>query len=169
MGRSKRVAGLALSLIAFVALTQPRAFAAPQNVRPDDGLYVNAHYDPTRNASVDLGVALARARAGGKRVLLEIGGDWCAWCVMLDQYINAHRDVREAFLTSFVIVKVNVDAQHPNAAFLASYPRIEGYPSLLILDGDGAFREAQDPTALQNDDGYALTPMVAFAHRWAPR
>ena len=37
-------------------------------------------YDPKRNADSDVKNAIAEARKTGKRVLLEVGGEWCSWC-----------------------------------------------------------------------------------------
>lgn len=41
-----------------------------------DSLYTVADYDPDRDASQDLAATIERAKAEGKRIILEIGGQW---------------------------------------------------------------------------------------------
>ena len=41
-----------------------------------DPIYTVAAYDPTRDASEDLKATVVRATSEGKRIILEIGGQW---------------------------------------------------------------------------------------------
>jgi len=45
-------------------------------------------YDPGRNADQDIKDAVAEAQKTGKRILLEVGGDWCHWCHIMDDYFD---------------------------------------------------------------------------------
>ena len=47
-------------------------------------------FDPTRDAVKDLDAALVKARAENKRVLVEVGGEWCTWCHILDRFFAAN-------------------------------------------------------------------------------
>lgn len=49
--------------------------AAAAGERPDPAAVMK--YDATRHAAADISRAVAAARSSGKRVLLNIGGDWC--------------------------------------------------------------------------------------------
>src|SRR3954463_8754670 len=40
-------------------------------------------YDEKANATADVDAAFARARASGKRVLIDLGGNWCPDCRIL--------------------------------------------------------------------------------------
>ncbi len=42
----------------------------------DDPIYTVANYDPVRDAAADLTLTVARAEREGKRILLEVGGQW---------------------------------------------------------------------------------------------
>ncbi|MBX9746328.1 MAG: thioredoxin family protein, partial [Hyphomonadaceae bacterium] len=95
-----RRALLAASLLAFA----PAAFAQSY---PLSALYINHRYDPRADPYADLERALDRAAAEDKRVLIVVGGDWCGWCTVLDDFLTTHADVRAAFERSFVMVKVN--------------------------------------------------------------
>ena len=41
-----------------------------------DPIYTVKEYDPQRDAATDLATAVATASADGKRILIEIGGQW---------------------------------------------------------------------------------------------
>ena len=40
------------------------------------GLYTVDDYDPSRDANADLNMTIEQAKAGNKRIILEIGGQW---------------------------------------------------------------------------------------------
>lgn len=42
-----------------------------------------AKFDPARDPAKD--VAAAATTAQGKRVIVDVGGQWCAWCHILDR------------------------------------------------------------------------------------
>ncbi|HET9943249.1 MAG TPA: thioredoxin family protein, partial [Terriglobia bacterium] len=45
-------------------------------------------YDPNRSAEQDLKNAVVEANRTGKHILLEVGGDWCSWCHIMDRYFD---------------------------------------------------------------------------------
>jgi thiol:disulfide interchange protein len=47
-------------------------------------------YDPARDPFADGREALRLARQTGRMVLIEVGGDWCSWCRVLDRFLNQH-------------------------------------------------------------------------------
>jgi thiol:disulfide interchange protein len=59
----------------------------------------SAKFDPQRDAARDLVAAQTEARATGKRVMVDVGGEWCRWCRMLDRVIASQPQIR-AFMDS---------------------------------------------------------------------
>jgi thioredoxin-related protein len=47
-------------------------------------------YDESRDPIVDGREALKLAQETQRKVLIEVGGDWCSWCHVLDGFIKAH-------------------------------------------------------------------------------
>src|SRR6476646_2324945 len=47
-----------------------------------------APYDPAANADAAVNAAFARARKSGKRVFIDMGGNWCADCVILSNFMQ---------------------------------------------------------------------------------
>ena len=154
---------IVLCALATLLVAATGAVAA---ARPADPMYLNATYDGARDPAADVQAAVARARAENRNILLEVGGDWCVWCHILDRYLAANAKANGAFARAFVIVKVNYDPQKPDNAFLGAYPALNGYPAFIVLDADGRYLAVQDTGALEGQRSYDQTAMVAFARRW---
>ena len=45
-------------------------------------------YSPSANAKVDIANALKKAESEGKHVLIQIGGNWCGWCILGQHHIT---------------------------------------------------------------------------------
>ena len=125
-------------------------------------------FDPTRDAAADVAAATALAKAQGKRVLVDVGGEWCSWCHILDRFIAANADVQSARDANYVWVKVNWSKENKNEALLSRWPKIQGYPHLFVLDGDGKLLHSQDTGPLEAGKDYDRAKIIAFLKAWAP-
>ena len=123
-------------------------------------------YDMKADPKKDLAAAVARASAENRHILLEIGGEWCSWCHRLEKFMTANAEVKSALAAKFVVVKVNVSPENENAAFLADYPDIFGYPHLFVLDGDGSLLHSQETGALESGESYDAGRWLEFIERW---
>ena len=94
----------------------------------------------------NLDEALARAKAGGKLVFACFSGsDWCGWCKRLEKEVLSDPlfvvGARDDFELVFIDSPHNEDllSDHAKAANekLVEKYGIEGFPMVLILDGDG--------------------------------
>lgn len=106
-------------------------------------------FDPLRDPAADLQIAMAAAQKHGRRIILDVGGEWCHWCRTIDQYFSANPDLAKLRDDNFVWMKVNMSEENENKAFLSTYPEIKGYPHLFVLDSDGKFLHSQDTTPLE--------------------
>src|SRR5258708_3594472 len=64
-------------------------------------------YDPKRDAGRDSQEAIAEAQRTHKRILLEVGGNWCSWCHTLDGFFDSHKELLALRERNFVTVKIN--------------------------------------------------------------
>jgi len=124
-------------------------------------------YDPARDPSKDLTVAMAEARADGKLVLLEVGGNWCGWCREFDRFVRADPEVEDALRCAFVVVRVNASPENGNARFLARYPEIPGYPYLFVLDSGGRLLQSMDTDDFLSGEAYDRRKFRAFLRKWS--
>ncbi|MFO1306191.1 MAG: thioredoxin family protein [Burkholderiales bacterium] len=125
-------------------------------------------FEPSRDPAKDVAAAAAQAKAENKRVLVDVGGEWCVWCHLMDDFIAANADVRAVLDANYVMVKVNWSRENKNEAFLDQFPKIKGYPHLFVLDGDGKLVHSQDTDVLELGRGYDKAKYLAFLKKWAP-
>lgn len=124
-------------------------------------------YDPARDPAQDLQAAITAAQAENKRILLEVGGEWCVWCHYMDAFYVAHPDLQTLRDSAYVLVKVNFSEENMNTDFLGQYPEIAGYPHIFILDSDGTFVHSQNTADLEEGESYNLERFQAFLQTWA--
>lgn len=125
-------------------------------------------YDPARSAEQDLKEAIAEAQRTNRRILLEVGGEWCVWCHLMDEYFDKHPELLALREKNFVMVKINFSEENENKEFLANYPKVAGYPHLFVLDKDGTLLHSQDTGELEQGRGYNLEVFTAFLQKWSP-
>ena len=147
---------LLLSIVVALAFTCARAEALPDK------------FEPTRDAARDVATAVAAAKAQGKRVLVDVGGEWCAWCHILDRFVAANPDVLAVRDANYVWVKVNWSKENKNEAFLSRWPAVKGYPHFFVLDGEGKLVQSQDTGVLESGRDYDKAKFLAFLTKWAP-
>jgi thiol:disulfide interchange protein len=139
---------------------------AEETSASDVDFYTVAHYDITRNPADDLAATIKRAKAENKRILVQVGGDWCGWCKLMSRFIEANDKVREKIRSNYLVMKVTYDSQQPNEAFLSQYPQIPGYPHLFVLESDGKLLHSQGTAQLEEGNGYNEQLYLAFLDKW---
>ncbi len=125
-------------------------------------------FDPTRNAVSDLQQAIARAQAEEKRIILDVGGEWCGWCRALDKFFSQNPNILKLRDEKFIWVKVNYSDENNNEEFLAKYPSVAGYPHLFVLEKDGTLLQSQKTEELEGGSSYSQKKFLAFLKKWSP-
>lgn len=123
-------------------------------------------FDPHRDAAADLATAVALAAAQHKRVMVDVGGEWCSWCHLLDGFIAANDDVRQLVAANYVWLKVNYSPDNKNEQLLSRWPKVKGYPHLFVLDATGALVHSQDTSVLEAGHGYDKAKVIAFLQQY---
>src|SRR5215510_14542112 len=102
-----------LCRFAFVTLiTVGAVFSFEQVLRAQSPYAPVTKYDPKRDAAQDIRDAAAEAKRTNRRVLLEVGGEWCSWCHHMDDFFQAHADLTALRDKSFVMVKINFSEEN---------------------------------------------------------
>jgi thioredoxin-related protein len=152
----------AVALVPFRSgVAQDRREAAPKYTPVTE-------YDPKRNAAQDIQAAIKEAQRTNKRILLEVGGEWCGWCHTLDRFFQVNSDLLLLQDKNFVTVKINFSGDNENKELLSGYPPIPGYPHIFVLDAEGKLLHSQDTSALESGKSYNLEKLTAFLTNWAP-
>jgi len=150
-----------LLLVISVAVASLAGCGSPEAV------YTVKVYDPARDPAADLAATIHTAQAANKRIVLQVGGDWCGWCHKLDRYVAEHPAVAQALNDGFVIMKVNKSEENENAEFLAQFPKIPGYPHWYVLESDGTLLHSQGTAALEASGSYSETALLDFLRTWS--
>jgi thiol:disulfide interchange protein len=129
----------------------------------------SAGYDPRRDPAADVRAAVQVAGRSGKRILLEVGGEWCLWCHVLDDLVAGDKEVGKQLRDGFVVVKVNWSPENENVRFLAAYPPIPGYPHFFVLESNGTYLHSQRPDAFTQGNNYDRSKLLAFLKQWSPQ
>lgn len=129
---------------------------------------IREKFDPTRDPKINLQKAVETAAKSGKHIILDVGGEWCGWCVYMDKFIAQNPTLARLRDNNFVWVKVNYSEENENPEFLSAYPAATGYPHLYVLDETGKLLQSQDTSVLEKGDGYDLSKFTAFLTKWSP-
>jgi thiol:disulfide interchange protein len=152
---------LRASLAAFVLLSTAVGSFAAEKI-----------FDDTRDPAKDLTVAEAQAAAENKNILLDVGGNWCSWCHLLDRTLHENVSLKSALESHYIVVHVNWSRENENEAFLSRFPKANGFPYLLVLSADGKLLHAQPTDVLEADhklnSGYNQQAVLEFLTRWSP-
>lgn len=132
------------------------------------GQGLEARFDARRDAAADVADAVARAGAEGKNVIVDVGGEWCAWCHILHRFIARTPEVRAAIDADFVWVKVNWSPANRNERLLSAWPKVAGYPHLFVLDRAGRVVRSQASAQLEAGQDYDAAKMLAFLRESRP-
>ena len=124
-------------------------------------------FDEKRDAAADIKLAVAEAKRSHRRVLLDVGGEWCIWCHRLDTLFMKNPDLSEFLHKSFVVVKVNYSKENKNESVLSAYPKIPGYPHLFVLDEKGKLLHSQGTGELEEGKGHSKEKVFAFLKTWS--
>ena len=125
-----------------------------------------AKFEPSRDAAADLSAATAAAKKEGKRVLVDVGGEWCPWCHILDRFVAANADVKKLVDDNYVWVKVNWSKENKNEVVLSRFPKVAGYPHIFILDADGKLVQSQNTADLEAEKDYDKPKFIAFLQQY---
>jgi len=123
-------------------------------------------FDPSRNALQDIGLAITEAGRSNRRVLLDVGGEWCIWCRRMDSTFAKNRDLGALLHEKFVVVKVNYSKENKNEEALGRLPKIPGYPHLFVLSEEGLLLHSQDTAELESGKGYDVEKLRTFILQW---
>ena len=131
-------------------------------------------YDPTVNAEMQVNQALAKASKEGKHVMLQIGGNWCIWCVRLNAFEHADPKIDSLIKADYILVHLNYSPENKNFEMLKKleFPQRFGFPVLVILDAKGRRLHTQDSGFLEatkntNNIYYEKQKVLTFLSKWS--
>ena len=127
-------------------------------------------YNPSADAMADIKAAVSKAKTEGKHVLLQIGGNWCGWCIAFDKKVNENDTLKGVLDEKFVAYHLNYSQENLNEDVLAElgYPQRFGFPVFVVLDGDGNRLHTQNSVYLEEGKGHNTKKILNFFNHWSP-
>ncbi len=129
----------------------------------------DAPYDTTANADAQVDAAIMRARKNGKRVLIDLGGNWCADCRILAGLMELPE--MRAFLNAhYEMVSVDVGRFNRNLQIPARYGithRLEGVPAILVVTTHGRLVNPGRVSAIQDTRHITPQALADWLAQWA--
>lgn len=161
-----------ISILAISLLIVPLAIAQIADSAKPTSSEQHKKFDPARNAQEDIKEAIVLAKKSDRRILLDVGGEWCIWCHRLDSLFLQNKDLAEYLDKHYVVVKINVSKENKNQKLLSKYPQVPGYPHLFVLDRNGKLLHSQDTGELEYPKNYPIKghdkkKVFNFLKKWA--
>ena len=127
-------------------------------------------YNPDADARADIAAAVKQAKAENKHVLLQIGGNWCPWCIKLHGLETSDLQIDSLLKADYVIVFVNVpkekEKRNPDLMASLGNPQRFGFPVLVVLNKEGERIHTQDSWYLEQDKSYDREKLMHFLKMW---
>ncbi|WP_343523600.1 thioredoxin family protein [Pedobacter sp.] len=139
-----------------------------------DGVHI---YNPQANAKADIEAAVAKAAKENKHVLVQVGGNWCTWCIAFHNLVDSTATLKKYINDNFETVLVNYSPENKNESVLAGlgYPQRFGFPVFLVLDGKGKVLHIENSSYLETEEvgangkkkvGHDVKKITAFLKGW---
>lgn len=128
-------------------------------------------YTPEVNVSGAITEGLNKAKAENKHLLLQIGGNWCPWCLKFHQFCVNENEISTFINENYVTIKINYSKENRNLAELKKldYPQRFGFPVFVILDCNGKRIHTQNSSYLEEENGYSKKKVLDFLKQWSPK
>lgn len=124
-------------------------------------------YNPQRDPFIDGAAAIKLAGQTNRRVLIEVGGEWCKWCHILDDFLDKNPDIKQRLHDTFVLLKINVSDANDNNQFLKAFPKPLGYPHMYVTETDGSILWSKDTADFLINGQYSRQQFSDFFNRWS--
>jgi len=148
---------LLLATPALAAVPAPRPSIATLQQLP---VVLMQPYDEHADADAAVAAAFDRARKSHKRVLIDLGGNWCVDCVVLANFLKLP-EMQRFMAAHYEMVSVDVGRFDRNQQIPARFGitgRLKGVPALLIATPDGKLVNGDDVFA--TSDAHTMTPQA---------
>ncbi|MGZ3753412.1 MAG: thioredoxin family protein [Mucilaginibacter sp.] len=131
-------------------------------------LYDPPLYNPRANARADIKKAVALAAREHKHVFVQVGGNWCIWCMRFHDLLYGDTTLKRIITDYYVMVHVNYSDENKNMEVMKDlgHPGRFGYPVFVILDGEGNRIHTQNSAYLEEGQGHSKKKVQEFLMQW---
>lgn len=132
-------------------------------------------YNEKINPMEQIDEALMNAKAEGKFVVCQVGGNWCPWCLRFADFIAKDTTISTLIEENFEYIHVNYNPRNKETEAKAkpmlkrlNNPSRFGFPVFVVLDTEGRVLHIQDSSFLEEGQGYNKEKVLRFFKNWTP-
>ena len=128
----------------------------------------NKLYNPYENADSAITIVKKKAALEGKHILIQIGGNWCSWCIEFNRFTTTDKQMDSLLKADFVIYHLNYSKENLNKKLLEQFgfPQRFGFPVFIVLDNNGKQLHTQNSSYLEKDKSYNKEKVMEFFQHW---
>jgi len=125
-------------------------------------------YNPEADVAAAISHGLIQAKAENKQLFLQIGGNWCPWCIKFHNFCSEDKEISALMSKSYIVLKVNYSKENRNLPELKKleFPQRFGFPVFVILNSDGKRIHTQSSGILEDGTGYSKKKVLDFLTQW---
>ena len=122
--------------------------------------------------------AIDQAKAKGKFVVCQVGGNWCPWCLRFADFISKDTTISKVIDENFEYIHVNYNPRKSENEEKQQQARVLmerlencgcfGFPVFVVLNVDGKVLHIQDSSFLEEGQGYNQEKVLRFFKNWTP-
>jgi thioredoxin-related protein len=129
-----------------------------------------ALYHPEDNGKKEIETAVKKAKMEGKHVLLQIGGNWCKWCIEFNRFVHEDFQLDSLVNSNYVVYHLNYSKENKNEELLKElgFPQRFGFPVFVVLDEKGNYLHTENSVYLEEGKGYSKEKVFNFLKNWNP-
>lgn len=121
-------------------------------------------YDEKADAKALIADAVKAAKRENRRVLIQWGGNWCSWCVLLHDKFKTDKVLAKTLRYEYDVVHVDSKNKELMESYKADTKK--GVPYLTVLDGEGKVlaneETEQFETKADGKNGHDAAKLQAF-------
>lgn len=129
-------------------------------------------YNPDDHAQQKIDSCISEAKKEKKFILLQIGGNWCIWCIRFNTLTQNNDAIKNILTENYIVYHLNYSKENKNESILAKlgYPQRFGFPVFVILNEKGERIHTQQSDFLEdNNSGYDVKKVEKFLNDWSPK
>ncbi len=131
-------------------------------------------YNEEINPLEQIDKAIVKAKAEGKFVICQVGGNWCPWCLRFADFITNDTTISKVIADNFEYIHVNYHPRKTGEQAVALMKRLNncgrfGFPVFVVLDEEGRVIHIQDSSFLEEGEGYNQEKVLRFFKAWTPQ
>ena len=125
-------------------------------------------YNPQADAKLELANAVSLAKKQNKHVLVQVGGNWCVWCLRLHEFCDKNSKVDSTLKADYIFTLINYSKDNKNEEILSQFGPVTrfGFPVWLVLDENGKLLHIQETGLLEEGKGYSEEKIVGVLKHW---